>query len=1442
MIEVGVAGRLWWALVDSGADFSMINDVLYHEIKESTKVTMQPPTRTAVGVGGERVPILGELQGLTLRVQHKQLACPAVSVVAGLVHDIVLGRDFCCKMGTVLDDRRGTLQVGDLTITLPTYEEIRPQRSRVRVAAAVVIPPRSGVTIWAKLQPVDGRLLENDPHPLEGVLEPSGKLGHEELLVPRIAATMSRDGTVPVRITNVTAEEATILEGSDIGTFFTITNKEQAEYQLCEEGKDKPDRANLETVPGLDLSCPDLSEVGRQKLEDLTKRFRDIFSSHPDDIGTTHLLQHPIDTGDAPPVKQQPRRIPQRLREQVEVQKENMLANGVIEESTSPWCSPVVLARKRDGSVRFCVDLRAVNSVTKPIAYPLPRIDEALDSLSGAKFFTTLDMTAGYWQVDIAPEDREKTAFSTGKGLHHFRKMAMGLRNAGATFQKLMELVLAGVDAQSCLVYLDDVILFNKTEDGHIRTLEEVFTRIRRAGLKLKPQKCLIGKKEVTFLGHQVSREGIRPDPSNIEKVLSWPRPNNDAEAKSFLGLCGYYAKFIPDYAEVIKPLREASNRKGTIDWTTDLTTSFNMLKKSLASPPVLTLPSFNGTFRLYTDACNSSVGAVLTEAAEGEEKVVAYESKVLSRQQRRWPTYDKELWAVVHAIRRFHQYVTGARFQVITDHKPLANIPKSIASERDGTGRRGRWAIELSSYDFDVIIKAGAEHMNADALSRRPEPGSDAEREGQREREVAPRGCRGGAPCTAAPPAVSPAVDLGHPQDLSQVRATESGTGPTEVHPVRVSTAQQTDIPERQARTTQQPGMTSARQGTNGTAAEPDEQHRLLSAQREDPVFRRLKELAGNTGNPPTRQQLRDQAGEWSYLGSRWTEVTEENGLLGLRGKQPDEPFRVLVPEKLREDVLKWSHEHPSSGHMCTQKTVNRLLGRFSWPGMCHQANMFCRSCVLCQRRSRPTPSRRAPLITETASHPFERVALDITEMPLSSDGNKYALVVMDYFSKYVRIYPMKNQKAVTVSECLMDWVYELGVPERIHSDQGPQFESIVFQELCKQLGIRKTRTTPYHPQSDGMVERFMRTLKDMVAKYVDAQGLTWDKGVKAYAMAYNSAVHNTTGYSPFFLVHGYEPRLPMDVQFATPRPLVDVQSFPEERRRGLEKAFEDVRRASKRAASESAKRYDKATRHIAYQEGDKVWIRDHTAAVGGKPKLGLPYKGPGTVIRAVGERGKEVTYAVRLPGSKDRIVHHNDLKPLIQWGETRRSPQNDGEEGMPHLARSAHQQISNGGRDARPQDEERASAKIRVWNGSQTMPPRPPSSLHDQMMTNPPDTEHPVSDNPDNQQTNHAEDGNSVDEQLGETEAGASAPLPGAINDTLHANGQDNINETETGPQTEQGGADADDTPYDESLLTPYITKAGRRSIPVMKYQAGVSPTVAELKHKYELFLNRK
>lgn len=1238
-IRVHLGSLEVWALVDSGADFSMVRDGLQQRLKTELACQATTPTRSAKGAGGSPLNIVEVLRDVPIQVEEESIVCPRLAVVSGLVYDVILGRDFCCQNRTIIDDEKGVIRMKGMTIPLPTYPEIRPPRARVILGDAVTLPGRSVTTVAAVVQRLDGQgPFVTSAGSVSGMMEPSRTAEREDLLIPRAVVVIASNGTIPIRLTNVGAEGVRLLKGSDVGTFLAFGGGEDALCVLC-PGADcadcnvascgdggnpshDPGEVEPEVQQALSPELTDLSERGRNKLRGLFETYSDVFSKRPGDIGRTGVTKHRIDTGDAVPVKQRPRRIPMKVRDQVEKQKEKMLQDGVIEESESPWCSPVVLVRKKDGSFRFCVDLRAVNAVTKGFAMPLPRIDDSLDTLSRARWFTTLDMATGYWQVELAAEDREKTAFSTGKGLHQFRVMAMGLKNASGTFQKMMELILAGLDTKSCLVYLDDVILFNRTEEEHLATLQEVLLRIQQAGLKLKAQKCRFARKEVTFLGHLVSEEGIRPDPHNVDKVLAWPQPSSEEEMKSFLGLCGYYARFIQGYAAITKPLRDAAVEEGRIRWSEPMRIAFELLKSTLSSPPVLALPTGEGTFVLYTDACNSAVGVVLAERIGDEEKVIAYESKALTKQQTRWPTYDKELWAIVHGIRHFRQYTVGARFEVVTDHKPLANIPTSIAAERDGTGRRGRWAIELSSFDFNVRIRSGLAHGNADALSRRPPDMASAVRSGQAQgqgwcpgRSVSERGDRTETVGSVAGGSPAP-TEGGSPESVVTLVAPTAVFSRLTQEPAAVSVAVSQSVQER----------------TLPPIAQAQASDATLSALRRAHERKEKPRPAAFAG--------------WGVLRKHWSKVRVMNGVIGIAsGRQ----FQAAVPQTERAEIIRLAHDDPSSGHMGRRRTIARVKARFVWPGMNEDIRSFCASCTPCQRRYRPAPKRRAPMVTEVTSRPFQRIAMDITEMPVSRRGNRYVLVIMDYFSKFVRIFPMPNQKTETVMEALLHWVQELGVPERLHTDQGAQFESLMMRELYQRLGIHKTRTTPYHPESDGMVERFMRTLKDMVSKYIDSQGLDWDESTRSYAMAYNSSLHETTGHTPFYMIHGFEPRLPLDVMYGTDEVAIPAETFLNKRLKNMKRVFAQVRRASSQSAARMAVRHDSKLNFTAYPTGLKVWVRDHTAAVGGKPKLGLPFKGPVTIVERRGTPGEEVTYRIQDVRGKTRVVHHNDLKEFI-------------------------------------------------------------------------------------------------------------------------------------------------------------------------------------------------
>ena len=309
-----------------------------------------------------------------------------------------------------------------------------------------------------------------------------------------------------------------------------------------------------------------------------------------------------------------------------------MLQQGIVQPSTSPWSSPVVMVKKRDGTWRFCIDYRKLNAVTHQDAYPLPRIDETLDSLAGSTYFTTLDLAAGYWQVGIEECDKEKTAFSTRRGHFEFNVMPFGLTNAPATFQRLMECVLAGLTGEQCLIYLDDIIVFSSTFDEHLQRLANVFAALRGAGLKLKPSKCFFAQKEVHYLGHVISTAGVSPDPAKTEVVSSYPIPTDSKQLRQFLGLANYYRRFVPDYSKIAEPLHKLLRKGATYNWNTACHEAFTELKHRLVTPPVLTYPDFKLPFLLYTDASDFALGAVLSQVQDGKERVVSYWSRQLTK------------------------------------------------------------------------------------------------------------------------------------------------------------------------------------------------------------------------------------------------------------------------------------------------------------------------------------------------------------------------------------------------------------------------------------------------------------------------------------------------------------------------------------------------------------------------------------------------------------------------------------------------------------------------------------------------------------------------------------------------------------------------------------------------------------------------------------------
>ena len=457
----------------------------------------------------------------------------------------------------------------------------------------------------------------------------------------------------------------------------------------------------------------------RQKVAILLGEYHDVFSSSDNDLGKTSLAEHRIETGDNKPVKVPPRRVPIHKRGEVEDTVKRLSDQGLIEPSTSPWSSALVLVKKKDGSLRCCVDYRLLNAATIKDSYPLPRIDDTLDALVGSKWFSTLDLKSGYHQVPVAEVDRPKTAFSAGNSLWQWRVLPFGLSNAPATFERLMESVLAGMHWRTLLVYLDDIIVFGKTFEEELQRLEEVFRRMRRANLKLSPKKCLLFRSEVPFLGHIVSRDGVRTDPIKTTAVAEWPVPANVTELRSFLGFCTYYRRFVRDFSKLAAPLHDLTKAGVPFKWNSACHAAFENLKEVLTNAPVLQYPDPHKPFILDTDASSVGVGAVLSQVIDGVERVVAYFSRTLSPAERNYCVTRRELLAVLTAVRHFHSYLYGSQFTIRTDHASL----QWLHHLKDPEGQLARWLARLGQYSYHIVHRPGERHANADAMSRRPCP-----------------------------------------------------------------------------------------------------------------------------------------------------------------------------------------------------------------------------------------------------------------------------------------------------------------------------------------------------------------------------------------------------------------------------------------------------------------------------------------------------------------------------------------------------------------------------------------------------------------------------------------------------------------------------------------------------------------------------------------------
>lgn len=1158
--RVAIQGVEARGLVDTGADITIMGGDLFKRIATAAKLLREQfkkPDRIPFTYDNKEFKLDGVME-LTVSFGEKVTTTP-VYIKMDAEDQLLLSEGLCRQLGVVTyhgevekeasqgKQQKDTAQVPIVRVKLVESLRLLPKQS----ALARVEFEDSRDVSGPVLMEANQELVEAGEIQLENTLvdQREGKYAVVMFSNPTPFARKLKPGSwvgAAIEVGVVDPESPCVLEEPeevrDAVQFPTV-----AQVKTTGEGATarKQRLAEILREEGADLPWQ-----GRGQLHSLLLKHHYAFQLEDGDRGETDLVQMRIDTGDAEPKSQPPRRMPFGARQEVARQLRKMQESGVIQPSSSPWASPVVLVRKKDGSLRFCIDYRNLNAVTKADTFPLPRIDDLLDQLGKSKFFSSLDLASGYWQVQVDPDSQEKTAFITHQGLYQFRVMPFGLRNAPAVFQRLMQNVLAGLNSDEgpdfVSVYLDDILIFSETLEEHLEHLRLVIERLAAAGLMLKPAKCHFIRKEVEHLGYLLTPNGLQPSMRHVNAVKEFPVPQSVKEVRQFVGLASYYRRFVPGFSKIAEPVYALTKKGAAYTWTDYCQSAFETLKDKLVRAPVLVYPDFTGKeFILETDASIKGLGAVLSQRQEDSHlHPVAYASRSLTQGEKGYAITELETLAVVWAISHFHAYLYGNDVTVYTDHSAV----KAVLSTPSANGKHARWWSKVFGTGVktvNIIYRSGKENVNADALSRNP---------------------------------VNPAPAVAVAEGEVQVSAV-------------------TTMPE----------LLAAKPLPAGDV------DYFAREQLKDPeVLAMIRYLdAGELPVDDTKaRKLVAQAYSFTLM----------DGVLYFVDPRQDDRKRAVVPSQLRGEILEESHSGPMAGHFSGVRLYKSLVRHWWWPNMFSDCRKHCVACPQCAIVSGSGRVNKPPLHPIPVQRPFQIVGLDVMDLPKTEAGNKHVVVFQDYLTKWPLVFPVADQKTVTIARLVAEeLVPTFGVPEALLTDRGTNLLSHLMKDLCALLGIKKLNTTAYHPQCDGMVERFNRTLKTILRKHAAKFGNQWDKYLSGVLWAYRNTPHESTGEKPSYLLFGMDCRAPTEAALLplTPPQLTDVEDYREQLVLSLSSARDLAAKCVQAAQKRYKQQYDKKAKPCDLKTGSWVMVYFPHEETGKARKLSRPWHGPYRVVR---------------------------------------------------------------------------------------------------------------------------------------------------------------------------------------------------------------------------------
>ncbi|KAL3966228.1 nuclear receptor co-repressor 2 [Sarotherodon galilaeus] len=1018
-----------------------------------------------------------------------------------------------------------------------------------------------------------------------------------------------------------------------------------------------------------------LRENEQQTVRQLLREECHAFAYDDKDVGCIPSLNMHITLHDTTPVRKTYISVPKPLHQEVKDYLQDLLNRGWISESRSPYSSPIVCVRKKSGELRLCCDYRGLNRKSVPDRHPIPRIQDMLDSLHGSSWFSVLDQGKAYHQGFLDPESRPLTAFITPWGLYQWNRIPFGLSSAPAEFQRSMEDCLRGLRDVICQPYLDDNLVHSPSFDTHLEHIRAVLQRYQKHGVKLSPQKCDIFKRKVRFLGRMVSEEGYTMDPAEIAPVqaLRDKPPSTVGELSRVLGFLSYYRSYIPNFSKVAKPLYQLltlppdkapppvprtkgkvvkTKPKGRpppntpIKWTESHQNALNELTDCLTQPPILGYPDFSEPFVLHCDASQQGLGAVLYQKQAGKMKVIAYGSRTLTPPEKNYHMHSGKLeflalkWAVCERFRDYLYY--APHFVVYTDNNPLTYV--LTTAKLNATGHR--WVSELADFNFTIKYRPGKKNADADGLSRLPLN-----------------------------------IEQYMAQCTSEVKQGVTRAAVESAVLQRENLLHETVVVSLSAISLVQDAVTLS----DGKSLSPEE---IRVSQEKDPIIGRFLQHKINNYLPKGRA-LTAEPPDVRILLRQWSRVhINDDGVLYRRVKGRDQ---LLLPKEHRDTVFRELHKE--MGHLGAERTLCLIRDRFYWPRMQSDVEHFVMHACECLKRKRPSKITRAPLTTITTTFPFELVSIDFLHLETCKQGYEYILVVMDHFTRFAQAYATKNKSAKTVVDKVFNhFALNFGFPARIHHDMGREFENQMFSQLQKVCGLRGSHTTPYHPQGNGQVERFNRTLLSMLRTLTDLEKADWKESLTKVVHAYNCTRNEATGFSPYYLLFGRTPRLPIDILFSLPsqEQQLSYEEYVTKWQSRMKEAYEIASMAAQKEASRGKQYYNRKIYGAQLHPGNRVLLRNLKER-GGPGKLRSYWED--TVYVVVSQKSPDIpVYEIKPErGGKSRTVHRNLLLPCdsLPVEKTNRQEQHERQKSLRQKEVEAQQQLLQQDTDMESEDE---------------------------------------------------------------------------------------------------------------------------------------------------------